>query len=86
MSDREGLPWEVRFLLRVADADYDTYAACLDCLIEDARAGEMPATELRRFKDAMALVAEEHKRDVLRLKRLTGHPTVEFENGQWRIT
>jgi hypothetical protein len=23
---------------------------------------------------------------VLRLKQLIGHPTVEFENGQWRIT
>jgi hypothetical protein len=82
----EDMPWEVHLLLVLADTDYDSYRVCLDSLIEDARAGEMPATELRRFKDAMALVAEEHKRDVLRLKQLIGHPTVEFENGQWRFT
>jgi hypothetical protein len=86
MTKPKDLPWEVQLLLMLSEVDYGSYEACLDSLIEDAKAGEMPKAEVRRFRDAMALVAEEHKHDVLRLKRLIGHPTVEFKNGQWQIT
>jgi hypothetical protein len=81
------LPWEVQLLLMLADADYDQFETCLDYLIEQAEAGDMPAPELKRFTDAMRQVTEEHNRQFLSLTNLVeGKSKVTFKNGRWRVT
>jgi hypothetical protein len=85
MTERNDLPWEVRLLLTLRDADEEIYEVILDGFMEDAESGEMPQPEIQRFAETMRKLRDYDQLILLHLKAVVEQPKVEFENGRWRI-
>ena len=85
MTERNDLPWEVRLLLALRDADEEIYEVILDGLMEDAESGEVPQAEMQRFAEALRKLRDYDQLILLHLKAFVERPKVEFENGRWRI-